>query len=96
MAQYSKPQYLNVIGLPRLVKYDFRKEIVCSIFHGINVEIGQRDIQTSHRIKDNWTTAKFSSMKDDLQVLRVKKQLKLVGDISRVLLINSKRLEVEG
>ena len=78
MAQYSKPQYLNVIGLPRLVKYDFRKEIV------------QRDIQASHRIKDNWTTAKFSNMKDDLQVLRIKKQLKLVGDISRVLLINSK------
>ena len=47
----------------------------CGIFHELGVELGQIDIQTRHRIKNNRTITKLSSRKDCLQVLRAKKRL---------------------
>ena len=52
------------------------KENVCDIFHELVFEIGQRDIQAYHRIKNNRTILKLSNTKDCLQVLRTKKRLK--------------------
>ena len=52
------------------------KENVCDIFHELVFEIGQKDIQACHRIKNNRTILKLSNTKDCLQVLRTKKRLK--------------------
>ena len=53
----------------------FRHDIVfMSSFSGI---VFRHDIQACHRLKDNdWVIIKFSNRKDNLQVLRVKKELK--------------------
>ena len=47
----------------------------CGIFHELGVELGQIDIQTCYRIKNNRTIIKLSSRKDCLQVLRAKNRL---------------------
>ena len=75
-AQYSRREFLEVIGIPTSVKDDALEDKVINVFREIGVEIGQRDIQACHRVKNNQTIAKFSDRKDCLQILRVKKQLK--------------------
>ena len=47
-----------------------------NVFREIGAEIGQRDIQACHRVKNNGTIVKFSNREDCLQILRMKKQLK--------------------
>ena len=74
--QYSRREYLELIGIPTSLKGDVLEEKVCGIFHEHGVEIGQRDIQACHRIKNNRTIIKLSNRKDCLQVLRAKKRLK--------------------
>ena len=74
--QYSRREYLELIGIPTSLKDDVLEEKVCGIFHEHGVEIGQRDIQACHRIKNNRTIIKLSNRKDCLQVLRAKKRLK--------------------
>ena len=47
------------------------------VFKKIGVEIGKRDVQARHRLKEKERTiAKFVNRKDCLQTLRVKKELK--------------------
>ena len=75
-AQYSRRECLELIGIPTSVKDDVLEEKLCGIFHELGGEIGQRDIQACHRIKNNRTILKLSKRKDCLQVLRAKKQLK--------------------
>ena len=74
--QYSRREYLELTGIPTSLKDDVLEEKVCGIFHEHGVEIGQRDIQACHRIKNNRTIIKLSNRKDCLQVLRAKKRLK--------------------
>ena len=74
--QYSRREYLELTGIPTSLKDDVLEEKVCGIFHEHGVEIGQRDIQACHRIKNNRTIIKLSNRKDCLQVLRPKKRLK--------------------
>ena len=75
-AQYSRRECLEVVGIPTSVKDDALEDKVLNVFREIGVEIGQRDIQACHRVKNNRTIVKFSNRKDYLQILRVNKQLK--------------------
>ena len=74
--QYSRRECLEVVGIPTSVKDDALEDKMLNVFWEYGVEIGQRDIQACHRMKNNQTVVKFSSKKDYLQILRVKKQLK--------------------
>ena len=74
--QYSRREYLELTGIPTSLKDDVLEEKVCGIFHEHGVEIGQRDIQACHRIKNNRTIIKLSNWKDCLRVLRAEKRLK--------------------
>ena len=74
--QYSRLECLEVLGIPISVKDDALEDKLLDIFREIGVEIGQRDIQACHRVKNNQTIVKFSNRKNCLQILRVKKQLK--------------------
>ena len=73
---------MEVAGTPTSVKDDGFEDKVINVFQEIGVEIGQRDIQTSQRVKNNRTIVIISNRKDYLQILRVKKQLK---DLDRAL-----------
>ena len=64
-----------MIGIPISVKDDVLKEKGCGIFHELDVEIGQRDIQACHQIKINRTIIKVSNRKECFHVLRAKKRL---------------------
>ena len=46
--QYSRREYLELIGIPTSVKDDMLEEKVCSTFDELDTEIGQRDIQAYH------------------------------------------------
>ena len=70
--QNSRCECLELIGIPKLVKDDVLKEKVCGIFHKFGTEIGQRDIQACHVIKNTRTIIKLSNRKDFLQVVRAK------------------------
>ena len=63
------------------VKDDMLEEKVCGIFHELGTEIGQREIQACHQIKNNRSIIKLFNRKDCLHVLRVKKQLKDLKDL---------------
>ena len=71
--QYSRRECLEVVGIPTSVKDDALEDKMLNVFWEYGVEIGQRDIQACHRMKNNQTVVKFSSKKDYLQILRVKK-----------------------
>ena len=75
-SQYFRRECLEVLGIPISVKDDALEDKLLDVFREIGVEIGQRDIQACHRVKNNQTIVKFSNRKDCLQILRVKKQLK--------------------
>ena len=56
--QEKDMQYLNIIKSLRTLRRESRyvvEEKVCGIFHELGVELGQRDIQACHRIKNNET-----------------------------------------
>ena len=89
-AQYSRRECLELIGIPTSVKDDVLEEKVCGIFHEIGIEIGQRDIQVCHQIKNNRTIIKLSNRKDCFQVLRAKKRLKDLNGITLNLQSDSK------
>ena len=63
------------------VKDDMLEEKVCGIFHELGTEIGQREIQACHQIKNNRSIIKLFNRKDCLHVLRAKKQLKDLKDL---------------
>ena len=67
---------MEVVGIPSSVKDDALEDKIFNAFQEIGAEIGQRDIQACQRMKNNRTIVKFSNMKNCLQLLRVKKQLK--------------------
>ena len=80
-AQYSRRECLEVVGIatsgiPTSVKDDALEDKVLNVFRETGVEIGQRDIQACHSVKNNRTIVKFSHRKDFPQILMVKKQLK--------------------
>ena len=74
-AKYSQLECLEVVGITSSVKDDALEDVL-NVSREIDVEIGQRDIQTCQRVKNNQTVVKFSNRKDYLQILRVKKQFK--------------------
>ena len=49
--QYSRCKCLELIGIPTSVKDDVLEEKICGIFHELDIELGQRDIQACHQIK---------------------------------------------
>ena len=49
-AQHSRCECLEVVGIPNSVKDDARED---NLFREIGVEIGQCDIQSCHRVKNN-------------------------------------------
>ena len=57
-------QFLELLGIPTLIKDGVFKEKLCDIFYGLGVELGRRDIQTCHRIRNNITIVKLSNRKD--------------------------------
>ena len=64
-AKYSRLECLEVVGITTFVKDDALEDVL-NVFREIGVEIGQRDIQTCHRVKNNQTVVKFSNRKDYL------------------------------
>ena len=52
-AQYSRREYLEVVGIPTSVKDDALEDKFLNVFREIGVEIGQRDIQACHREQNN-------------------------------------------
>ena len=52
------------------------KQKVYSILHELGMELGQRDIQVCHQVKNNRTIVKLSDRKDCPQILRAKKRWK--------------------
>ena len=76
-AQYSRWDMLEVVGMPMSFRDNVPEQKVCDVIHEIGVDICDRDIQACHRLKDiDRTIVKFTSRKDCLRILRVKRQLK--------------------
>ena len=76
-AQYSRRDTLEMVGIPMSFRDNVPEQKVCDVIHEIGVDICDRDIQACHRLKDiDRTIVKFTSRKDCLRILRVKRQLK--------------------
>ena len=76
-AQYSRRDTLEIVGIPNSIDNSALEETVRDVFKKIGVEIDERDVQASHRLKEkDRTIVKFVDRKDCLQILGVKKELK--------------------
>ena len=59
-AQYSRRDTLEVVGIPMSVRDYVLEQKVCDVIQKIGVDICDRDIQASHRLKDkDRTIVKF-------------------------------------
>ena len=76
-AQYSRRECLEVAGIPTFIPDDILPANLSKFFGKLEAHIEGKEIQACHRLKDNdRAIVKFSNRKDNLQVLRVKKDLK--------------------
>ena len=76
-AQYSRREYLGVVGIPTSIPNDSLEANISKVFDKLGVHVEGKDIQVCQRLKDNdRTIIKLSNRKDSLQVLPVKKDLK--------------------
>ena len=68
---------LEVVGIPSSVGDTTLEKKICQVFLGIGVEVGEKDMQSCHRLKKNksQTIVKLSNRSDSLEILRRKKQL---------------------
>ena len=66
-----------MVGIPMSVRENIVEQKVCDVLQEIGVDICDRDIQASHRLKDkDRTIVKFTNRKDCLRILRVKRKLR--------------------
>ena len=77
-AQYSRREFVEVVGIPSPVEQDQLEPTVCRILHHIGVNISGDKIEACHRLGKNSdrTIVKFSSRKDCEHTMLVKKDLK--------------------
>ena len=77
-AQYSRREFVEVVGIPSPVEQDQLEPTVCRILHHIGVNISGDKIEACHRLGKNSerTTVKFSSRKDYEHTMHVIKDLK--------------------
>ena len=76
-AQYSRHEYLEVVGIPTSIPNDTLEANISKVFDKLGAHVEGKDIQTCHCLKDNdRVIIRFSNRKDSLQVLCVKKDLK--------------------
>ena len=78
--QYSRREYIDIIGIPSEVKADDLEEKVANIFEKLGCSIPPNRIETCHRVSKKSATVivKFSQRKSRQQVLAVKKDLQKV------------------
>ena len=76
-AQYSRREYLEVVGIPSSVNVKDLEGKICTVLNRIGVAVKPDDIEACHRLyNDKKKILKFSKRKVCQQVLRVKKELK--------------------
>ena len=79
-AQYSRREFLEVVAIPTAIPNDLLEANVPNVFDKLGVHVKGKDIQACNCLKDNdKAIVKFSNRKDSLQILRVKKDLKIFG-----------------
>ena len=74
-AQYSRREWLEIIGIPRSVDDNSLEEKVIQVFKRVGCNIDSSNIEACHRIikRNDRVIVKFSRRKDFQQVLSVKK-----------------------
>ena len=78
-AQYSQRDPMEIVGIPNSIDNSIHEETVRGVLKKTGVEIGKWDVQACHCLKEKQRTiVKFVNRKDRLQILRVKKELKLL------------------
>ena len=79
-AQYSRREYLDVVGIPSEVGADVLEEKVLNIFGKLGCDIPSERIEACHRIskKSSTVIVKFTKRKDCQQVWSVKKDLQKI------------------
>ena len=76
-AQYSRRDSMEIVDIPNYTNDSVLEKTVCRVFKRIGVEIDERNVQTCHHLKEKERIiVKLVNMKDCLQILRVKKELK--------------------
>ena len=77
-AQYSRREFVEVVGIPSPVEHDQLDPTVCRILHYIGVNISGDKIEACHRLGKNSDRiiVKFPRRKDCEHTMRVKKGLK--------------------
>ena len=70
--QYSRLEVLEIIGIPNSIGNSALEETVSRVFKKTGVECNERDAQVCYRLKEKERTI----IKDFLQILRVKRELK--------------------
>ena len=74
--QYSRREFLEIVGIPVSVDDKNLQPAVRNILNEIDVPCGPKDLEDCHRIKGDRTIVKFSSRRKSSEVLRKKKKLK--------------------
>ena len=77
-AQYSRSECLELVGIPSSIEQDQLEDKVVEIFNKVRCNIVKENVEACHRIgkKNDRVIIKFSKLKECLQVLSVKKDLK--------------------
>ena len=75
-AQYSRREYLELVGILQSVKDDDLEKVVTKIVNKVGINITERDMQAVRRIrKEGRTIIKFSNRKHCQALLKVKRDL---------------------
>ena len=74
--QYSRREYLEIVGIPIFIDDKNLQSTVCNILNEIDVPCGSEDLEDCHRIKGDRTIVNFSSGRKSSEVLRKKEKIK--------------------
>ena len=79
--QYSRWEYLDIVGIPSEVEADALEEKVVAIFENLGCNISTKQIEACHRISKKNPTfiVKFLRRKDSQQIWDVREDIDLPG-----------------
>ena len=78
-AQYSRREFVEVVGIPSSVHQNQLEDSVCKIFDKLNGNIDKDNLEDCHHLKGDRVIVEFSKRLDCKQVLSVKNDLKNIN-----------------
>ena len=78
-AQYSRREFVKIVGMPLSIRQTHLEDSVCKILDKINCNIVKDNLEDCHRLKGDRVITKFSKRKNCMQVLIVKNDLKSIN-----------------